>query len=136
MNRWHGVVTALALAGLAGCGSLPFMDGYYMTNDELRAQFAGKTVYANNVKTGTRSVSFYTTDGQVRQRRNGRSRTGTWYIGPKGRMCLVMEDAATPSCRAVVMGQDGVVKKYRRSNKRWKLTVVYEKFVRGNVEKL
>lgn len=136
MNRWHAVTSVIALAALSGCGSLPFMDGYYMTGDQLRAQFAGKTVYAKNVKTGTTSVSYYTGDGQVRQQRNGRSRTGTWYIGPKGRMCLVMEEAGKPSCRAVVMGRDGVVRKYRRSGKRWTQTIIYEKFVKGNVSKL
>lgn len=34
------------------------------------------------------------------------------------------------------MGDDGVVKKYRRSNKRWKLSVVYERFESGNTKKL
>ncbi len=143
MNRRHGMLVVVMLAGLSGCGSMPgwdghwpFMDGYYMMGDELRAQFVGKTVYAKNVRTGTTSESYYTADGHVRQRRNGNLRTGQWYIGPKGRMCLLMEDAVKPSCRAVVMGKDGVVKKYRRSNKRWKLSIVYEKFVNGNVNKL
>lgn len=137
MMKWTGWAGAgVTVVALSGCMSMPFMDGRYVMEDELRTMFAGKTVYAQNVRTKTRSISYYTADGKVRQLRNGRKRTGVWFIDPKGRMCLQMEDAPKASCRAVVMGDDGVVKKYRRSQKRWKLSVRYERFVDGNVKKL
>lgn len=137
MIRWTGWLSAGAAAiALSGCMSMPFMGGRYVAADEVQTMFAGKTVYARNAKTKTKSVSYYTPDGKVRQLRNGRKRTGVWFVDGKGRMCLQMDDAIKPSCRVVVMGDDGVVKKYRRSNKRWKLAVVYERFVDGNVKKL
>jgi len=137
MKKWKGVLVAGgAVFALSGCMSLPFMDGRYVMQGELPTLFAGKTVYARNVKTNTESVSYYTPDGKVSQMRNGRKRTGIWFVDDRSRMCLQMEDALKPRCRVVVMGDDGVVKKYRRSNKRWKLAVVYERFEDGNTKKL
>jgi len=137
MLKWKAGLSAGAVAvALSGCVSMPFMGGRYVMEDEIRTLFAGKTVYARNVRTDTQSVSYYTEDGQVRQLRNGRKRMGIWYVDPKGRMCLQMDDALKASCRVVAMGDDGVVKKYRRSKKRWLLSVVYERFEPGNTKKL
>jgi len=137
MMKWTGWLSAgVAVIAMSGCMSMPFMDGRYVMADEIHSLFAGKTVYARNVKTKTKSVSYYSPDGKVRQIRHGRKRTGIWFINDKGRMCLQMESAAKATCRVVVMGDDGVVRKYRRSQKRWKLSVVYERFENGNTKKL
>lgn len=83
MLKWKAGLSAGAVAvALSGCMSMPFMGGRYVMEDEIRTLFAGKTVYARNVRTNTQSVSYYTEDGQVRQLRNGRKRTGIWYVDP------------------------------------------------------
>lgn len=122
---------------LTGCATPPLelvskLDSYRQLNsDEVTRLFSDRTVTSRNLASGTVSHTYYSTDGDVRQVRNGRERTGNWSVRKDGRICLKMEKQPR-SCRIVRRGEDGVYRKYPPGKPLAEPLIEYRAFVRGD----
>ena len=102
-----------------------------LTADQLTALFSDKTVESITAVKERVSLSYYASDGKMRQTRNGQTRFGTWRVRADGRICLQMEQLRE-KCRIIVK-KDGIYKKYIvRKSGRHQNTVNYLKFWSGN----
>lgn len=78
---------------------------------QIHDLFVGKTVRSVTVSKGRVSESFYDPNGEIRQLRADRARTGTWEIRDDARICLKMGVFAEEKCR-IIVEENGVYRKY------------------------
>jgi len=124
-------ITGQALAEEAEIKSKVTMPPGTLDSDEISVLFNNKTVYSITAVRGRESVSYYDSNGEVRQMRNGVKRTGHWRVTEKGRICLQMEDLPE-KCRIIVK-EKGIYKKYIvRKNGEHQHSVTYQAFRNGN----
>lgn len=102
-----------------------------LNSEQIITLFSDQTVESVTAVRGRVSQSYYDPGGEVRQVRNGTTRTGRWRVTKNGRICLQMEDRPE-KCRIIV--QDGALyKKYIvKKNGKHQHSVSYRKFWDGN----
>lgn len=117
----------------SSCALLPSpITSTSLGDQEVYSLFAEKTVLSQNTRTGTISASYYSRDGEVRQFRKGKLRTGEWRVNDAGLKCMRME-AREESCREVKLDNDRVYRKYKPDVFAFQPVIVYHGFVEGNV---
>lgn len=102
-----------------------------VTAEELVALFSNKTVHSVTTAAGRESVSYYAASGEIRQRRNGKTRYGRWRVTDNHRICLQMENLPE-KCRIVVRERGSYQKYIVRKNGQHQPSVSYPRFEEGN----
>lgn len=99
--------------------------------EELLTLFYDQTVESVTAVKKRKSRSYYDSNGEVRQYRNGQKRTGKWSVKVSGRICLQMENLPK-KCRIIVR-EDGQYKKYIvKKNGKHQHSISYPEFRKGN----
>jgi len=102
-----------------------------LSSAELLELFNNKTVFSVTAVLQRESLSYYDPNGEVRQRRNGVTRTGRWRVTDNDRICLQMEELPE-KCRIIVR-EEGIYKKYIvRKDGVHQHSVSYPEFRDGN----
>ena len=68
---------------------------------EVTALFSGKSVRAVLNENGRVSLTYYNPNGELRQLRKGKKRSGTWQVKENGRICLQFA-GKEKRCRIIV----------------------------------
>jgi len=103
-----------------------------LNSAELLVLFNNKTVFSITAVKQQESVSYYDSNGVIRQQRNGIKRTGHWRVTENSRICLQMEELPE-KCRIIVKEDGDDYKKYIvRKNGRHQHIVSYTEFRTGN----
>jgi len=110
--------------------SIPLPPGT-LTAKEILDLFSNTTVYSVTAVKGRKSISYYSSNGEVRQQRDNRRRTGQWRVTKSDRMCIRMEELPE-KCRIIVKENGGYSKYVVKKNGIHLQTIRYSAFVKGN----
>lgn len=132
MRKYHLLMASILGLLLTGCQAIkPKITEPGMLNQEqIQSLFINKTVESKNLNNNKISYTFYATDGEVIQQREGKIRLGKWKINSNNKICLNMENTRF-GCRYIVRKGDQYFK-YKK-NKKGKLEpiILYGTFSSG-----
>ncbi|MGB3213105.1 MAG: hypothetical protein WBB19_20550 [Desulforhopalus sp.] len=133
------LASILLIAVIGGCASVKetrkkavILPPGTLNATEVTALFSGKTVRSVLDKNGRISLTYYNPGGEIVQTREGRKRSGIWWVRKDGRICLQFEGAKS-RCR-IITKEGPVYRKYivkRDGNHRRIIT--YTSFTDGNL---
>lgn len=107
----------------------PLLPKRTLTSRQLKKLFSDHTVESITAKNNRSSLTYYSPNGTIEQRRNGVSRTGTWQV-KNSRICLQME-GLKKKCRIIVKEGDTFNKYIVKKNGHHQHSVSYIKFIPG-----
>lgn len=137
MNRYLSQAALFLLVSffVAACVTPPIvLPPGTLNAEEVLTLFSDKTVTSVTISKKRESISYYDSNGEIRQLRDGKKRNGTWRVTKNGRMCLKF--GAKEKCRILVK-ENGKYRKYVVKNDgQHRLVVDYSSFKAGNPRKL
>jgi hypothetical protein len=99
---------------------------------ELKKLFVEKTVASQTVKKMRKSVTYYESDGNIRQvNYDGEYRKGKWNVTENGRLCLQIKNHRK-KCRVVVHEDSGYKQYVLKRDNNHKHVINYLSFKNGN----
>ena len=103
MRKYYVLMASLLGLLLTGCQAVKpqMIEPETLNSAQIQTLFINKTVESKNLNNDQISYTFYATDGQVIQQRDGEIRTGQWKINSNNKICLNMENTRF-GCRYIV----------------------------------
>jgi hypothetical protein len=99
---------------------------------EVTALFSGKSVRAVLNENGRVSLTYYNPNGELRQLRKGKKRSGTWQVKKNGRICLQF-GGKKKRCRIIVNEGPNYSKYIVKSDGNHQPVVTYTTFRSGDL---
>lgn len=119
-------------AALSACLSSGAYAGDFMTVDQIKAAFSGKTLDGQHLRKGYSFSNYFDPSGKLYSIRDGEKRLGEWRINNKGKHCVQWEDSINEYCRLFRDNGDGSYTKIKIKGDR-KIEILTLKNVRdGN----
>lgn len=120
----HKIVMGLAFSSFFFVNAVSAMD--FMTAEEVKSAFSGKTTEGHHAFKDRSSSSYLAPDGRL----SGTGGSGKWRVDDEGRLCIYKDKKGKENCRHIVKDGDQY-KKYKNEKKHvWTYTSLTE----GNVK--
>jgi len=106
-----------------------------LTEAELEALLAGKTVKGIYLDNKTAFIRHYAEDGNVRESVKNETHEGKWFIDKKGQRCVIWSKKEK-KCRVIIKEGETYKEFTLQKNGKPKLNVIYKNIIEGNPNNL